>query len=130
MCADEKRTINLMETLLNSGDSEEHFEDIIEECKNKKIKYTDPDFYPQKNIHDDDKAILGEHVWRRIEDQYSSNLFDNISPDRIRQGKLGDCYLIVSLIYTAHNKDLVKCLFHPKSSLKYGEINIIFTSYF
>ncbi|KAK8876324.1 hypothetical protein M9Y10_006522 [Tritrichomonas musculus] len=119
------RAVNLMETLQKSGDVVEKFENIIEECKNKKIKYVDPDFYPQKNIIDNDKTILEEHDWRRIEDQYHI-LFENISPEGVTQGKLGDCYFIASLIYTARNKNFVKSLFHPKSSLEYGVALVYF----
>ena len=119
------RTVNLMQTLLKSGDVVENFEKIIEECKAKKVKYVDNDFYPQKNISEQDKTILEEHEWKRIEEQYP-NLFDNIAPGGVRQGKLGDCYFIASLIYVAHNKELVKYLFHPKSSLELGCVLIYF----
>lgn len=125
MCSDEKRTINLMKTLLKSDGIEEKFEKIIDNCTKNNIKYTDPDFYPQKSIKELDKAQLGEHEWRRIEDQYP-NLYDNVSPKSIIQGNLGDCYFIVSMIYASHYKKLVKSLFHPESSLKYGCVLVYF----
>lgn len=124
--SDEKRTINLLRTLINSGDVIENFEEIIEECKRNNTKYTDLEFYPQKPILKEDKDILRNHEWRRIEDQYSKKLFENISPDSVLQGKLADCYLIVSFIYASHDKKFVECLFHPKSSLEYGCVLIYF----
>lgn len=47
-----------MNTLVKSGDNVEKFENIIEECKKNKTKYVDQDFYPQKNIIDEDKKYL------------------------------------------------------------------------
>ena len=100
------RAVNLMETLQKSGDVVEKFENIIEECKNKKIKYVDPDFYPQKNIIDNDKTILEEHDWRRIEDQYHI-LFENISYPHI-------------LLYLQKKSILLQAMIlHKKCLLKY-----------
>ena len=122
----EKRTQNLYDTLLHSGHIEEQFENIINECKRNGIKYKDPDFYPQKIINSEDEKKLKDHEWRRLEDQYPISLFENINPESIIQGELGDCYFITGLIYASHYKDLVKTLFHHKSSLKYGVVLVYF----
>lgn len=133
MCDDENkmigsknRTQNLMKTLLNSGNIIEKFENIIKECEIKKMKYIDDEFYPQKSIIKEDQKLLDQHEWKRIEDQFPSNLFDNITPENIRQGCLTDCYFIVALIYAAQNIEDVKLFFHPKSSLKFGCVLVYF----
>lgn len=126
MLNDEGRTENLMKTLFNSGDIEDKFEKIIETCRKNKLKYSDPEFYPHIAIPEYDKEILQNHEWRRIETQYSINIFDNISPESIEQGTLGDCYFVVSLIYAAQKEENVKYLFHPKSSLEYGCVLVYF----
>ena len=119
------RTEILFKTLLDSADVEEQFENIINECQKNKTKYKDPEFYPQKSLTDEDAIELRDCEWRRIEDQYPT-LFDNISPESVKQGNLGDCYFIISLIYASRHKDLVKLLFHPKSSLQYGVVLVYF----
>lgn len=120
----EKRNKLLMNYLLKTDVTEKKFEEIIEKCSNSKTKYVDPDFYPQKEVTID-KPVLKEHQWKRIEDYYP-NLFDNITQDSIAQGELGDCYFICALIYIAKDKDLVKTIFHPKSSLEYGCVLVYF----
>ncbi|KAK8841476.1 hypothetical protein M9Y10_027095 [Tritrichomonas musculus] len=121
-----KRTQTLFETLQKSGNVEMQFEKIIEDCKRKKKKYKDPEFYPQKSMNEEDIKELSVHEWRRIEDQYPNDLFENISPESVKQGKLGDCYLVIGLIYASQHKELVKSLFHPKSSLQYGVVLVYF----
>ena len=120
------RTQLFYNALINSGGIESKFENIIDECSRKNKKYKDPEFYPHKNLTKEDENKFEEHEWRRIEDQYPNNLFDNISPQSIQQGTLGDCYFIISLIYVANHIELVKSLFHPKSSLKYGCVLVYF----
>lgn len=116
----------LFKTLYYSGNVEDQFEQIIEDCQRKNIKYKDPDFYPQKSLIEEDKELFREHEWRRIEDQYPSNIYENISTESIQQGKLGDCYLIVSFIYASQHPELIRTLFHPKSSLQYGCVLVYF----
>lgn len=126
MKPNEKRTQNLYKTLYYSGSVEEEFENIIKECERKMAKYTDPNFYPQKSIIEEDREKLNESEWRRLERQYPINIFDNISPEGIKQGSLADCYFVVSLIYASHDINMVKSFFHPKSSLKYGVVLVYF----
>ena len=126
MNSQKNRTQYLFKTLSNSSNTIKQFEKIIENCKKMNIKYEDPDLYPQKDILKEDEEIIKETIWKRVEDQYQSNLFDNISPESIMQGSLGDCYFVVALIYASHSTDLVKYLFHPKSSLQYGCVLIYF----
>lgn len=126
MKPNEKRTQNLYNTLYYSGNVEEEFEQIIENCERTRCKYKDPNFYPQKNLIEEDKELLKDHEWRRLEDQYSTPLFENVKAESIKQGSLGDCYFVVGLIYASHDIDLVKSLFHPKSSLKHGVVLVYF----
>ena len=114
------KTQKIYNALLGSSDIESKFELIIDECKKKHRKFIDPEFYPQKMLTEEDQSIFQECQWGRIEGQYPSNLFNNISPKSIHQGSLCDCYFIISLMYISNHVELVKSLFHPKSSLKYG----------
>ena len=125
MKSSQNRAQTLYNALLESGDVEKRFEKIIDECSNNNKKYKDPDFYPQKDIASCDREKLKECDWRYIEEQYP-NLFENIAPESIIQGNLGDCYFVVALIYASHHKNLVRTLFHPKSSLKYGCVLVYF----
>ncbi|OHT05787.1 hypothetical protein TRFO_26383 [Tritrichomonas foetus] len=123
---DSSRTINLMKTLQSSGDTVTKFEETIKKFQKDGKKYIDPDFYPNQSYTDADKEILEEHIWKRVEEQYNSDLFYNINPDSIVQGRLGTCYFIAALIYAAHKPELVKALFHPLSSLEVGCVLVYF----
>lgn len=123
---DIQRLYNLKRLLERSSNTEEQFEANLGKCERENTKFVDLTFYPTKKFVDEDRTIFEEPDWRRIEDQYKSDLFENVSPHGIQQGKLGDCYFISSLIYVSKNINNVKSLFHPKSSLQHGIVLIYF----
>lgn len=48
-------------------------------------------------------------------EEASISLFDNIEPNDIKQGLLGDCYFLCSLSSLAERPHLVKRLFETKT---------------
>ena len=121
------RSMTIFSKLKNSLGIKEEFEDILLKCTNAKAKFYDTEFYPSIQLTESDNRILHNVEWKYVEDVYSNNnLFDEISPNQIGQGNLNDCYLIAALIYVSHYPDLVKALFHPKSSLEHGIVLVYF----
>lgn len=121
------RSITLFSKLQNSTNVEKEFEDKLAKCIQKKKKYVDKNFYPTVTPNDEDRTILKDAEWKYVEEVYSNNnLFDEILPNQIGQGSLGDCYLIAALIYLAHFPGRIKTIFHPKSSLEHGIVLIYF----
>ncbi|OHT08670.1 hypothetical protein TRFO_22760 [Tritrichomonas foetus] len=122
----ENRSISLFKQLQNSVNIEKQFELIIEKCKKEKKKYVDPDFYPSIFVNENDRPYLEMAEWKRVEEFYNTNLFEDINPEIIGQGILGDCYFVSALIYLSQFPNLVKAMFHPKSDLSHGVVCIYF----
>lgn len=82
----------------------------------KEPPFIDKNFHPYKVIEEDrekfypdDKSI----TWERIDTIFPAPLFKKelISPKYIKQGKIGDCYLITALTRVSKQPYLVKLLF-------------------
>lgn len=76
--------------------------------------FVDKNFHPNKEIYER-KVTFNEkdHKWIRIDQFFKAPLFkpDLINPDYIKQGELGDCYLLGALSRIAKQPDLVPSLF-------------------
>ena len=89
-------------------------------CKDHMIRFKDKQFPPTKSslcgtpIHRDYKGELDKVVWKRpeeIEIMKNFVLKNEISPDDILQGRLGDCYFLCALSSLAEHPDLILRLF-------------------
>ena len=86
--------------------------------KDKSNVFCDPNFHPNNNISESKsfKKIFNNAEWKRIDDIYTSPLFDKklINQDYIAQGEIGNCYFISSLSRIAKQPNLVIPLFEKK----------------
>lgn len=94
---------------------------VLENYNKNGMKFTDENFLPVrsslvKNWHtaDHDTQRSWKHFnWRRIDDIYEQpiKVFDNIEPNDIRQGALGNCYFLSALSALAEFPGRIKRLF-------------------
>lgn len=109
----------------------EKYDILFEECKKKNIKYTDPDFPPVEaslaknwsSLSPKQQINWKKFVWRRAEEIFGPNydiFYQEIEPNDIRQGQLGDCYLLSSLSSLAERPFVVKKIFNPTEKNQYG----------
>ncbi|EGR30491.1 hypothetical protein IMG5_130830 [Ichthyophthirius multifiliis] len=121
------------------GTNTVEYDIIIEECQHAlnledKI-WTDKSFPARRESLCKEFNKLSNNVqnsWRQItwkrpsEFLNSENikLFDVIEPDDIKQGLLGDCYLLCALSALAEQQELVERLFHVKVKSDYGIYSI------
>jgi len=101
------------------------YEQKLEECHNWNKKFTDQDFPPDESSLSGDWQTLSskqqtswkKFVWRRAEEIFGKDydvFLDSIEPNDIKQGQLGDCYLLSSLSSLAERDYLVRKLFQPE----------------
>lgn len=121
---------HLFAKLLRSTASDGTYEDMLEHCQNKKVKYTDDSFPPNKksliNDWNDDAEDIQEKVpewseftWIRAseieelnDDEGKLAVFqDDVTPSDIKQGLLGDCYFLSILSALAEVPDRITKLF-------------------
>ena len=87
------------------------------------MPFTDYDFPPEeRSLLDESSNNSGLSVetaayyrslqWQRASDVFkSSKIAENVSPDDIAQGKLGDCYFLSVLSVLATDPNFIKSLF-------------------
>jgi calpain-15 len=89
---------------------------LIKEFEAKKMQFTDSDFPPElkslstRNLHPKWK----DFEWKRPSQFLKPGeiqVFDDIDPNDIKQGELGDCYFLCCLSVLAEKPELVKRLF-------------------
>eukprot|EP01123_Difflugia_compressa_P010480 TRINITY_DN3847_c0_g1_i1.p1 TRINITY_DN3847_c0_g1~~TRINITY_DN3847_c0_g1_i1.p1 ORF type:complete len:1025 (-),score=208.60 TRINITY_DN3847_c0_g1_i1:50-3124(-) len=104
---------------------------ILKKCKQNSKKFEDPEFpadeqhlFPKRK-----EALRSVHCWKRIQDfGPNAELFkDGIDQGDVKQGALGDCWLLSSLcVLAAHGNSLIKDLFFET----YPEYGIIQCQFF
>jgi len=99
---------------------------IIQNCEKNGIKFTDPEFPPEEKSlirRVDTPPKWKTFVWRRASDFLDSfrlKVFDNIEPNDIQQGQLGDCYFLCCLSVLAERPKLIERLFLTEEPNKAG----------
>lgn len=82
--------------------------------------FIDDDFAPYNKsslAHNPDRFMPDrKFVWVRLDKTFNpkATLFDRVSPDVIKQGSLGVCYLLSGLAALAENPPFLKRLIYPK----------------
>ncbi|OMJ74294.1 hypothetical protein SteCoe_26816 [Stentor coeruleus] len=80
--------------------------------------FVDPFFPPLDSSINlgSDRRIDAVIQWRRPEEFFNGDfkIFDNIEPNDIKQGKLGDCWFMCALASLAERPELVERLFYTK----------------
>ena len=111
------------------------YEEAQKDCQSWNKKFTDTEFPPEKASLSKDwnkltakqKTNWNKYVWRRAEDIFGSDydvFWEKIEPSDIKQGQLGDCYLLSSLSSLAEREYLVKKLFQPEEKSTCGLYSI------
>ena len=121
-----------IESLINQVSSEKLlFQRLKESCRQANKKYSDSDFPPEKTSLSKDWSSLEANtqekwknfVWLRPEEIFKNEyriFFDEIEPNDIKQGQLGDCYMLSALSSLAERPHLVKKIFHEHEVNEYG----------
>lgn len=120
-------TNNLGENLVKTS----QYDKILQECKSWNKKYVDPEFPPDQTSLSKNWAGLSakqqsnwkKFVWRRADEIFEDDFdvfYQDIEPNDIRQGQLGDCYLLSSLSSLAERPFVVKKIFNPAEKSPYG----------
>ena len=99
---------------------------ILENYKKTGEKFVDPNFHPTKKISDSQLSNSSTYKWQRVDSLLKSKLFENMSPDSLCQGSLGDCYFLAVLSSLCKDVNRVKTLFDPRSSIEAGAVIVIF----
>lgn len=120
-------TNNLGEKLVKTS----QYDKILQECKSWNKKYVDPEFPPDQTslsknwagLSAKQQATWKKFVWRRADEIFEDDydvFYQDIEPNDIRQGQLGDCYLLSSLSSLAERPFVVKKIFNPAEKSSYG----------
>lgn len=111
------------------------FEEILESCKNWNKKYTDNEFPPNETSLVNNWDLLPESqrnkwkkfVWRRSSEIFGPDyniFYQEIEPNDIKQGQLGDCYLLSSLSSLAERPHVVQKIFNPTEKNEFGVYSV------
>lgn len=89
--------------------------------------FEDPEFpHDSRSIKGHTKEIPAD-VWvraRMLGDPSESVLFDQIRPQDVKQGQVGDCWLMASIAAVASHPELIKKLFNTKHVTEDGKYSI------
>lgn len=106
--------------------NENNFQKILHYCQENNSLYQDPDFPPEnKIISDNFSAFLpflnpDQVFWQRADQIFLKQKFsvfqEDIIPNDIQQGMLGDCYFLSALAALAERPNLIKFLFETKET--------------
>lgn len=102
------------------------FHDILQKHQGAKKTYINPEFpHDLRSVAYDiqsfQKAL--QYVWRRLDGELIHNvsLFgQDLRPEHIKQGALGDCYLLTCLSVLSEKPNLIRRLFFPQELSKEG----------
>ena len=112
-----RREIKIIDLMAPIKSSE--YENIVQSYQNTNTKYKDPNFYPSRINHDDDKLLsYTEPV--RAEEYNSGKFMASVDSDDIKQGVLGDCYFLASLAVLSHDPIIIERIFHKPILSKNG----------
>ena len=93
----------------------------------------DPNAFEDPEFPHDSRSIKGHtseipaDVWvraRMLGDPSESVLFDQIRPQDVKQGQVGDCWLMASIAAVASHPELIKKLFNTKHVTEDGKYSI------
>lgn len=115
------------------------FDEIFEDCKKKNKKFTDSEFPPDQTslskkwdgLTEKQRNSWKNYVWRRAGEIFGNDydiFYQEIEPNDIRQGNLGNCYLLSSLSSLAERPYIVKKIFHTVEKNDYGIYSVWFNS--
>lgn len=129
----------LFERLLRATSSDGSFDDILAFCQKKKKKYTDDSFPPTaksliNDWTDESEDILekvpiwSKFIWVRASESEELNdedgalaiFVNDVSPQDIMQGSLGDCYFLSILSVLAEVPKRIMNLFITDRTNEYG----------
>jgi calpain-15 len=110
---------------IDLGSLEKYNEIMTKLQANPGERFTDTDFPPEASSLAKSKCERVEGLaWKRISeiwpDATEFQLFGEIKPCEIDQGKLGDCYFISAVSVLAENPHLIKRLFHTPDYNPHG----------
>lgn len=102
------------------------YKQIIANCRKDKKKYDDSSFYPNIPINPKDTRLLKDCEWKRLEEVYGNNVYDNIDEYGLCQGELSDCYLISVLIHMTKKESNVRDMFQEPLDISTGCVCVKF----
>ena len=104
------------------------YETIMKTYRETGKKFEDLNFHPKKHMEADEQYLQNAE-WVRIDERLKSPLFENIYEDGIKQGGLGDCYLIAALGSMGQYPENVRLLFHEDTDVKSGCVIVYFHAF-
>ena len=87
-------------------------------------KFVDPNFHPNKNIHENNIIFDESNTeWKRIDEVYSAPLFKKelIQIDFVKQGDIEDCFFLSALSYISSQPEKVPDFFDHRVELYLGK---------
>ncbi|KAK8838615.1 hypothetical protein M9Y10_032649 [Tritrichomonas musculus] len=100
---------NRMKMKIDTSVDNKEFKKNVSKIESNNEKFNDPEY----NSNTDKDSFTQSH-WKRVEDIYTSQMFDaskNFNPNMIKQGSIGDCYLISSMAAVSKSTKLVQQMF-------------------
>ncbi len=107
----------------------ECYAELLDLCDAKHIKFVDPEFRPSSSSLFRSSADRSDYShWRDLEwarccdvlGQGEFNLFNEISPEKLRQGDIQNCYFLCALAVLAERPSLIKRLFEVDEPIPEG----------
>lgn len=102
------------------------FQKIREEHRQSSKPYIDPEFPNDLTSLAYDYSTFPkalDFIWKRIDGDMVPNITlfgQQLRPEHIKQGELGDCYYLTSLSALAEKPELIRRLFYPQELTKEG----------
>jgi calpain-15 len=95
------------------------YDKIVEELETSKKKWTDNEFPP---VFGETIRTSKQYFYKRISEilSHEPTVFDDINPNDIQQGALGDCYFLSALSALAETPSRVMSLFITTEASKHG----------
>jgi len=115
--------------IVHPSQKSDKLEKLTQYCKQNGILFVDKEFPPEKASlclsppHPDYRGQFDRISWKRASELFGEgtyDVFNDISPDDIRQGALGDCYFLCSLSSLAEQPELIRRLFDVTKVNEHG----------
>ncbi|KAK8837661.1 hypothetical protein M9Y10_036195 [Tritrichomonas musculus] len=99
------------------------YKKILIEYRDKGKVFTDPNFHPKSKIPESKVNFESYVNWVRVDELSQAPLFDTelIKPEFIRQGEIGNCAFVSSLMQLSSNPHLISYLFSHQSDSIIGK---------
>ena len=100
---------NRMKVNINTEADNKEYKKIVSKIEKGNEKYNDPNYNSKT-----DTGSFTQSYWKRMEDVYQSPMFDpkkEFNPHMIKQGAIGDCYLISSMVAISKSSKLIQKIF-------------------